>query len=472
MKCEGKEDLKEDTISCGNAGECYYDCEQKKCNKDGVIDARNANNFYVNVGDSGDECLGSGAIIYLPTNGNAYFTTSGSPKSVFMGLHLIAGANTGKVHITIGSASIDATEAMHDMTLNVASAEELLIKIDGNAEIHDSDIYCPDYPTGTRYQGTLPAPCVIDFGSGGSFLDDDQNTRNMIYVPNGIPKGLVFPNGIAYSVGWTTIDCSGRVDSLNGDQGAIDYLDDSDYYGPNSGPGEINSDCYWTEDPTSAPTQSPTTASPTETPSESPSKNPTDTPSSSPSVSPSTSTPSSSPSMKPSKSPSESPSLSPSSIPSISPSDSPSIEPTNYPSSDPSESPSKSPSKTPTSAPSKSPLTESKDPTLSPSNSPTSLSMDPSASPSNDPSISPTSISSEPSLSPSEIPSESPSLLPSMTPSTNPSKTPSISPSAIPTGLIEDSYESHFGISMYILCCLILSFVIPLQSSKIVFVHI
>ena len=68
---------------------------------------------------------------------------------------------------------------------------------------------------GTRYEGSVAAPCVIDLGTGGIFKDDTNVEKTIINVPDGIPKGVIFPSGFAHTVGWSYITCS-RVDALNG----------------------------------------------------------------------------------------------------------------------------------------------------------------------------------------------------------------------------------------------------------------
>ena len=56
MTCEhAAEDV---TISCGDAGTtCIYNCNNPKCNGNGIIDARNANNFHVHIQEKVDECI-------------------------------------------------------------------------------------------------------------------------------------------------------------------------------------------------------------------------------------------------------------------------------------------------------------------------------------------------------------------------------------------------------------------------------
>ena len=318
MTCDSKEELKEGTISCGNAGECYYYCEEKKCNKDGgKINARNANNLYVIVGTTNaEECL-NGATVYLPNNGNAYFYTEGKPTKAFKGVNIQAGTNTRYVEIKINSSSTNAAEAMQDMTVNAANAEELNILINGNAAIGpDSTISCPDYPPGTTYTGSLEAPCVIDLGSGGYF----NGYPTEIIAPNGFPKGVVFPSGNSGSGAW--INCNGRVDDFNGNEEYWNYVTDL----------TSSAACYWTNDPSLSPTESPITTSTTSTPT---TLEPSIDPTSSPSKNPTTS-PSKNPSLSPSAYPTKSPIPEPTSSPNVTP------NPTQQPT-DPTPQPTKGP---------------------------------------------------------------------------------------------------------------------------------
>ena len=124
----------------------------------------------------------------------AHFWTEGTPHKAFKGLTLYDGTNTGTIRIDVNQ-STSGDEAMRDMTLSVANAESLYINIQGAAEISKSIIKCPDYPPTTRYEGPLEAPCVIDLGSGGYFVDKNGNELTQIVAPNGFPKGVVFPSG-------------------------------------------------------------------------------------------------------------------------------------------------------------------------------------------------------------------------------------------------------------------------------------
>ena len=71
MHCNDEKVAKDQTISCGFAGECYYYCNGLQCNQDGTINAQNANNFYLIQTENANECL-VGATLNLPNNGNAY----------------------------------------------------------------------------------------------------------------------------------------------------------------------------------------------------------------------------------------------------------------------------------------------------------------------------------------------------------------------------------------------------------------
>ena len=130
------------TISCGNAGECYYYCNAKECNDNdgrnnpGMIDARNANNFYLIIQENADQCT-KDSIVLLPNNGNAYISTEGSPTRAMRLLNIQSGTNTGNIQITL-NAGANSIRAMEQMTINATSAESLYIKINGNAHISAS----------------------------------------------------------------------------------------------------------------------------------------------------------------------------------------------------------------------------------------------------------------------------------------------------------------------------------------------
>ncbi len=264
MRCEEALGSKDSTLDCGNAGTCIFYCDEAKCMESAVINARNTAQLRVIIQSNANECIKS-ANFLLPNNGNVIFTTEGAPKKPFKGLTLHDGTNTGDIEITIGSASTDDTDAMKDMTLNVPNANSLKITIDGAAEIDDSVIICPDYRPPMRYEGPLEAPCIIDIGTGGYF--DEAKVGVEIISPNGFPKGVVFPSGYSGTGAW--IDCSGRVDGLNGDQTYWNYLTNL----------TSSAACYWTNDPTKTPTIAPskaqTTIPTTTRPSSSPTKNPT-----------------------------------------------------------------------------------------------------------------------------------------------------------------------------------------------------
>ncbi len=343
MTCEEQKASKDSTLDCGNVGTCIIYCNAFRCMESAIVNARNAGELRVIVQNNADSCIKT-ANMLLPNNGNAYFSTEGTPYRAFRELTLDDGTNTGDIEITIGSASTNASNAMKLMALDVANANSLYIKIEGAAEIQDGTITCPDYPPGTRYEGPLEAPCVIDIGTEGYFSGDTE-----IIVPNGFPKGVAFPSGYSGNSGsGALIDCNGRVDDLNGAQTYWNYLTDL-----SSGAA-----CYWTSDPTNAPTRSPTknptqspSLNPTAVPSKSPSNNPTKLPSSDPSKSPtnpptlnqSTSSPSKSPTEHPTGNPTSSPSNVPTS-PSATPTTSPlAVGQTYEPSSSPTSQPSKSP---------------------------------------------------------------------------------------------------------------------------------
>ena len=194
MYCQSEGAAEDETISCSNVEECYYYCNGKKCNDKGIINATNAKNLYVIVQGNGEECL-NGANILLPNNGNAYFSTQGAPTQVFKGLSLTEGTNTGQVDIAIGSASNNTVDSLQNMDLYVPNAESLKIHIIGQGIIKASTITCTDYAPPSTYHGSLEAPCVLDLGNNGYFDDDGKNEDTEIIVPNGVPKGLVFPSG-------------------------------------------------------------------------------------------------------------------------------------------------------------------------------------------------------------------------------------------------------------------------------------
>ena len=255
MRCNDEKEAKEVTISCGNAGECYYYCNERKCNENGIIDASNTNNFYLIQTSNADECL-KGATINLPNNGNAYFSTSSGTNKPFKDAIIQQGTNTGNITINIDS-NTNSADAMKNTKIYASNAETLVIDIGSNQEIDTVYIECPDYPPSNPYTGLLIAPCIIDGSNGAIFSGDNQ-----IVAPNGYPLGVWIPNGFTDG-SETWINCDGRVDDLNDNQGYWDYIDTL----------SSNSNCYWTGNPTPFPTSSPiilTTTSPTITPSKSP----------------------------------------------------------------------------------------------------------------------------------------------------------------------------------------------------------
>ena len=70
IHCDEK-DEKNYIFNCGQAGECYIECEEKKCGVESIINATNSNNLYVNQGVDGNDCLKDVLAVYVPSNGNA-----------------------------------------------------------------------------------------------------------------------------------------------------------------------------------------------------------------------------------------------------------------------------------------------------------------------------------------------------------------------------------------------------------------
>ena len=362
MTCDQDNLLGGNGVSCGNAGECYYYCDAKRCTSDSTLDARNANNLYVIMQGSADECVKT-ATFLLPNNGNAYFSTEGEAYRPFREMTIQDGTNTGQIEITINSDYSDDGDAMKNMVISAANAESLKITLNAQAELEGGTITCPNYPPPSRYEGPLEAPCIIDMGTDGYFAGTTE-----IIAPNGFPKGVAFPSGVSTAAS-AYIDCDGSTSAL------------TDL--------SSNADCYWTSDPTADPTSSPTTATPSSSPTTTaPSSSPTSGTTAFPSSSPVTVAPSSTPSTafpttsQPSDAPSKSPSKNPTSSPSENPSSSPSSEPsstptthnptTNSPTNDPTE---QQPTRAPTGV-TQSPTKRPTDPDIFAPGSPTPAPID------------------------------------------------------------------------------------------------
>ena len=92
------------TFDCGNAGECIFACENKKCAENAEIIATNANNFYYFGGgewdrlyDNGRECA-KNANVRLPNRGNATIDKQNGYKGL-KNMKIWSGTNTQNINV-------------------------------------------------------------------------------------------------------------------------------------------------------------------------------------------------------------------------------------------------------------------------------------------------------------------------------------------------------------------------------------
>eukprot|EP01083_Nonionella_stella_P278602 947482_1 len=397
MYCDGDNGGNRDLFDCANAGECNFYCDNWRCANTATINATLSNNLNIIVGDNGETCLLK-ANVYAPNNGNATFDMGNSLQG-FNQMKVHAGTATQNIIIDMSSTTISDVQQME---VHGYTAKNVQIAIGNNNEWSSGVLECPLLPS---FAPTTTAPCIVD-ASNGIITNTD------IYAPDGIPYNFWILPG-TYS-GTNTLHCA-NVDGYNGGTEG----------GSSNAPFTVDSDCWWTANPTVSPTFNPTfnpTLSPT---------NPTNVPTKSPTYT--TSNPSLSPT-NPTRIPTESPTYNPSKFPSINPSSYPSLSPTN-PTSVPTQSPSDTTSN-PTLSPSNPTSIPTGSPTYTPSNPPTSNpSFDPTLSPSNPtniPTQSPTDTTSDPSFSPTKSPTRNPSITPTSYPSAYPTISPTIQTS-IPT---------------------------------------
>ena len=65
ITCDTREAAHYATIDCGNANDCYYNCNAESCNEYGELKAENVTNLYITQGSNADECL-KDTTIYTP----------------------------------------------------------------------------------------------------------------------------------------------------------------------------------------------------------------------------------------------------------------------------------------------------------------------------------------------------------------------------------------------------------------------
>eukprot|EP01084_Bolivina_argentea_P232374 391665_1 len=341
-------------FDCGNAGECYFHCNEKKCSSSGTLDATSSNNLYVIVGTNGEECM-KAVTVNTPQYGNANFNM-GQSKKGFKNMIVNAGTNAQNIIINIPGTTANGDD-VKQMEVRASTAQFVKITFGNGLEWEDGLLECP---VNSLYDGPEVAPCIIDASNGadGILLDTE------IIAPDGIPKNVYIKGGNFQ--GSTTIQCD-NIDPLNG---GGDNL--------STGPFGTGSDCWWTNDPTYDPTKSPTPA-PTKNPTPAPTKHPTPAPTKHPTPAPTkhpTKIPTKNPTPAPTKHPTPSPTTNPTKNPTPAPTKNPIPAPTNNPTPTPTNNPTPAPTKNPTKIPTKSPTKTPK-----PTGNPTAPTANPTPAP-------------------------------------------------------------------------------------------
>eukprot|EP01083_Nonionella_stella_P081948 226046_1 len=264
------------TFDCANAGECYFHCDTWRCVTMGTINATLSNNLNIIVGPNGTECMRS-ADVYVPNNGNATFDM-GDSNTGFSRMKVHAGTNTQNIMIDISSthAQAGANDA-HLMEVHASTAKNVHITIGNGNEWSSGTLECPLL---SSFAPVSTAPCFVDASNG------ILNSVNM-YAPDGIPYNFWIIDGAYF--GTNTLYCA-NVDGYNG----------ATKGGSSVAPFTVDSDCWWTANPTLSPTNpiisnhssypsvspiNPTityTITPSNYPSQSPSEAPSDLPTKTP----------------------------------------------------------------------------------------------------------------------------------------------------------------------------------------------
>ena len=104
-----------DHYSCGNASDCYFNCEDKKCSSGATIDGAGADNLYITVGSKADSCL-EGTTVVAPDNGHLWLSMDDNDvKVAFRSMVVQSGTNTGV--ISVHCNSIADVKDCDDMTV-------------------------------------------------------------------------------------------------------------------------------------------------------------------------------------------------------------------------------------------------------------------------------------------------------------------------------------------------------------------
>ena len=97
-------------LHCGEARECYIECNGEKCLQSANIYANNSHTFHLHQTDNASECL-KNTIIYLPENGNATFTITSNTFRPFRHTNIYSGDNTQNIFIdTAPGTNCDASK--------------------------------------------------------------------------------------------------------------------------------------------------------------------------------------------------------------------------------------------------------------------------------------------------------------------------------------------------------------------------
>eukprot|EP01084_Bolivina_argentea_P201326 344136_1 len=216
-------------FDCGNAGQCIFQCEEKKCMEQGTLNAQNAHNL--TVVSSGHECL-KGATVNAPNHGNAMFSMQ--DQKSFKEMTVNSGTNTQSIFI---DCTYGVGDDGRDITINAATAQYLEVKIGSNSELQGNNarvmIYCPQ---NSSYNGPQRSSCIIDLSEGGTL---SYTTIHTLY---GIPNDVWIHTG-PVTLSQVQITCV--------DEGMSHNLGNSFVK---------QGDCWNTAHTTSNPTYNPTTA--------------------------------------------------------------------------------------------------------------------------------------------------------------------------------------------------------------------
>eukprot|EP01084_Bolivina_argentea_P056812 103910_1 len=190
IDCENTSDNSGVIADCGDAGNCYINCDRQKCLRDGIINATYANSLQIVA--TAKECL-KACQIYLPSNGNATIIVNTGLNGGNDGIAKAAkiySQSTDHIHFECNDPlkNDNSKDECNEVDIFAGSANYLSVTINGGAWNENSgrgSIHCP-------YNSVISPSCIINATNA------DSIDNLMINAGNGtVPKDIIFYGGIS-----------------------------------------------------------------------------------------------------------------------------------------------------------------------------------------------------------------------------------------------------------------------------------